>query len=67
MKEKRHTAERIVRMLRQVEAKLAAGTTLPKGARELDISEATFDRWRNRYGGMQMDSMKRRKTSFFIE
>lgn len=60
MKKKRHTPEQIVRMLRQAEAKLATGTTtLPELARELGISEATFHRWRNRYGGMQTDSMKR--------
>ena len=56
---KRHTPEQIIRMLRQAEAKLAAGTTLPEVARELGISEATFHRWRNRYGGIQTDSMKR--------
>jgi putative transposase len=56
---KRHTPEQIVRMLRQAEAKMAAGTTtLPEVARELGISEATFHHWRNRYGGMQRDSMK---------
>ena len=59
MKKKRHTPEQIVRMLRQAEAELAAGTTLPEVARELGISEATFHRWRNRHGGMQTDSMKR--------
>lgn len=59
MKKNRHTSEQIVRMLRQAEAKLAAGTTLPEVARELGISEATFHRWRKRYGGMQTDSMKR--------
>ena len=57
MKKKRHTPEQIVRMLRQAEAKLAAGTTLPEVTRELGISEATFHRWRNRYGGIQTDSM----------
>ena len=59
MKKKRHTPEQIIRMLRQAEAKLATGTTLPEVARELGISEATFHRWRNRYGGMQTDSVKR--------
>lgn len=28
---------------------------------ELDISEATFHRWRNQYGGMKADTMKRLK------
>jgi putative transposase len=56
---KRHTPEQIVRKLRQAEARLAAGATVPEVARELGISEATFHRWRNHYGGMKADAMKR--------
>ena len=61
MKKTRHTPEQIVRKLREAEAKLASGTSVPEVARELGISEATFHRWKNRYGGMQTDSMKRLK------
>jgi putative transposase len=56
---KRHTPEQIVRKLREAEAKLATGGSVPQVARELGISEATFHRWRNRYGGEHMDSVKR--------
>ncbi len=52
MKKSRHTSEQIVRMLREAEAKLAAGSSIAETARELGISEATFHRWRNRYGAM---------------
>ena len=55
---KRHTQEQIVRMLRQADAELAAGASVPEVARELGISEATFHRWRNHYGGMKADAMK---------
>jgi putative transposase len=41
---KRHSPEQIVRKLRQVEGKLASGSTLPQVARDLSISEATFHR-----------------------
>ena len=41
---KRHSPEQIVRKLRQAEARLAAGATVPEVARELGISEATFHR-----------------------
>ena len=61
MKKTRHTPEQIIRKLREAEAKLASGTSVPEVARELGISEATFHRWKNRYGGMQTDSMKRLK------
>jgi putative transposase len=58
---KRHTPEQIVRKLRQADAELAAGTSVPEVARRLGISEATFHRWRNQYGGMKADAMKRLK------
>ena len=59
MKKNRHTTEQIIRKLRQTQAKLAAGASVPEIARELSVSEATFHRWRKRYGGMQTDAMKR--------
>ena len=59
MKKNRHTPEQIVSKLRQAEARLFAGAPLPEVARELGISEATFHRWRNRYGGMHIEAMKR--------
>ena len=58
---KRHTPEQIVRKLRQADAELAAGAPVPEVARRLGISEATFHRWRNHYGGMKADAMKRLK------
>ncbi len=58
---KGHSPEQIIRMLRQAEGKLASGSTIPEVARELGISEATFHRWRNRYGGMSSQEAKRLK------
>jgi len=58
---KGHSPEQIVRKLRDAEAKLAAGATIPEVSRELGISEATFHRWRNRYGGMSSQEAKRLK------
>ncbi len=58
---KRHTPEQIVRKLREADAQIAAGTSVPEVARRLGISEATFHRWRNQYGGMKADAMKRLK------
>jgi putative transposase len=58
---KRHTPEQIVRKLREAEAELAAGASSPEVARKLGISEATFHRWRNQYGGMKADATKRLK------
>jgi len=58
---KRHSPEQIVRKLRQAEAKLATGDPVPEVVRDLGISEATFHRWRNRYGGMSSSEAKRLK------
>ena len=49
---KRHSPEQIVRKLRDAEARLAGGASVAEVARDLGISEATFHRWRNQYGGM---------------
>ena len=46
---KRHTPEQIVRKLRQADAELPTGASIPELARKLGISEATFHRWRNHY------------------
>jgi len=40
---------------------MATGASSPEVARKLGISEATFHRWRNQYGGMKSDEMKRLK------
>jgi transposase-like protein len=48
-------------MLREADTQLAAGVSVPQIARRLGISEATFHRWRNHYGGMKADAMKRLK------
>jgi len=58
---KRHTPEQIVRKLREADAELDAGVPIPEVARRLGISEATFHRWRNQYGGMKADAMRRLK------
>ena len=58
---KRHSPEQIIRKLRQAEAELSAGATVREIARELGISEATFHRWKARYGGMSSEEAKRLK------
>ncbi len=58
---KGYSPEQIIKKLRQAEGKLASGSTIPEVARELGISEATFHRWRKRYGGMNSQEAKRLK------
>ena len=61
MPRKRHTPEQIVRKLRDAEADQAAGLSIAQICQKLEVSEATFNRWRNQYGGMKGEEMKRLK------
>ena len=61
MPRKRHTPDQIIRKLRDAEADLAAGLPLGQICQKLAISEATFHRWRNQYGGMKATEAKRLK------
>jgi putative transposase len=61
MKSKRHSPQQIVHKLRQAEARLSAGASIPEICREMGISEATYHRWSNQYGGMKADEAKRLK------
>jgi putative transposase len=56
---KRHTPEQIIGLLRQAEADLGSGLGIAQVCQKLAISEATFHRWRNQYGGMKADEAKR--------
>src|SRR5260370_40201023 len=61
MKRRRHTPEQVVRKLREAERLLAEGKTIPEVAKELEVSENTFHRWRAQYGGMKADHVQRLK------
>lgn len=61
MKRKRHTPDQIVRKLRDADAMIGSGMTISDVCRRLEISEKTFHRWRNQYGGMKAEEMKRLK------
>ena len=58
---KRHSAEQIVRKLRDADAMLNAGKDLAGVLQALEVSEATFHRWRAQYGGMKAEEAKRLK------
>jgi transposase-like protein len=61
MKGKKHTPEQIVARLREAEAQMNAGQTIEQVCQKLAISEQTFHRWRNQYGGMKSSAAKRLK------
>lgn len=61
MSRRRHTPEQIVRKLREADRLLSEGMELPEVFKHLEIAEATYHRWRNQYGGMKADDVKRLK------
>jgi putative transposase len=58
LKGRRHTPEQIVRKLREADRLLAEGKPVAEVAKSLEISEHTFSRWRNQFGGMKADEAK---------
>ena len=61
MKKKRYTPEQIIRKLHEADTMLASGKTIAQVAQALEVSEQTFHRWRNQYGGMKSEEAKRLK------
>jgi transposase-like protein len=59
MKRIRHTPEQIIRQLREADAELARGVPVADICKKLDIAENTYYRWRNQFGGIKADEMKR--------
>ena len=61
MARKRHTAEEIVAKLRQVDVLMAQGRQVADAVRAIGVTEVTYYRWRNEYGGLKGDQVKRLK------
>jgi len=56
-----HTSEQIVRKLREADRLWGEGASVADVARRLEVSEQTLHRWRNQYGGLKADDVKRLK------
>src|SRR3954464_5540313 len=61
MPQKRHKPEEIVAKLRQVEVLSAQGRPVAEAIRSIGVTEVTYYRWRNEYGGLKGDPGKRPK------
>ena len=61
MARKRHTAEEIVAKLRQVDVLMSQGRLVADAVRAIGVTEVTYYRWRNEYGGLKGDQVKRLK------
>jgi transposase-like protein len=58
---KKHRAEEIVAKLRQVDVLVAQGRPVADAVRSIGVTEVTYYRWRNEYGGLKGDQVKRLK------
>ena len=58
---KRFTPEQIVAKLRQADRELGKGLTVKEVCRKIEVSEQTYYRWRQKYGGMSPELIKELK------
>jgi putative transposase len=53
--------EQIINKLREAEVPLSQGSTVAQASRKLGVTEQTYYRWRQEYGGMRVEQAKRLK------
>ena len=61
MPRKRHKPEEIVAKLRQVDVLISQGQSVVDAIRQIGVSEVTYYRWRQEFGGLKSDQVKRLK------
>jgi transposase-like protein len=61
MARKRYKPEEIVAKLRQVDVLVSQGQSMADAIRQIGVSEVTYYRWRQEYGGLKADQVKRLK------
>ena len=61
MPRKRHRPEEIIAKLRQVDVLASQGQTVADAVRSIGVTEVTYYRWRQEYGGLKADQVRRLK------
>jgi transposase-like protein len=61
MARKRYSPEAIIMKLREAEVELSKGQTVKEVVRKLGITEQTYYRWRNEYGGLKVNQARKLK------
>ena len=61
MPRKHHKPEEIVAKLRQVDVLVSQGKSVADSIRAIGVTEVTYYRWRQEYGGLRSDQVKRMK------
>ena len=61
MARKRYKPEEIVAKLRQVDVLVSQGQGMTEAIRQIGVSEVTYYRWRQEFGGLKIEQVKRLK------
>jgi len=61
MPRKRHTPEEIITKLRQVDVLVSQGQSVADAVRSIGVTEVTYYRWRQEYGGLKTEQIRRLK------
>src|SRR5262249_26214766 len=61
MTRKRYKPEEIVAKLRQVDVLVSQGQNMVDAIRQIGVSEVTYYRWRQEFGGLKTEQVKRLK------
>ncbi len=61
MPRKRHKPEKIVAKLRRVDVLVSQGQSVADAIRTIGVTEVTYHRWRQEFGGLKTDQVKRMK------
>ena len=61
MPRKKHTPEEIVAKLRHVDVLVPQGSPVADAVRQIGVTEVSYYRWRQEYGGLKLDQVKRLK------
>ena len=61
MARKKHSAEQVVAILRQIEVELANHKSIGQACKEAGINQQTYYRWRKEYGGLKLEQARRLK------
>jgi transposase len=56
---KRHKPEEIIAKLRQVDVLVPQGKSVADAVRAIGVTEVTYHRWRQEFGGLKSDQVKR--------
>jgi putative transposase len=61
MSQKRHSVDQIIAKLRRADVELGKGKKVPEVCKLIEVTEQTYYRWRQKYGGMQPEMVKQLK------